>query len=474
MPLPAQAGPRGAAPPCPLPASVSPAGAHGPGAPEAIGAGGGVAPPGAGQDPAAGKLGGGCSLVPAPPAPRAPGQPPPPPGSFCHVGRAGARRPARSQGLAPPGRLELGGRIPHSAGGAGNRGDSGCRWRPVGPGAGPCPAPRPPSREPRSPQATALPPPVTRPFALPPQRWPQPAAMAASDELQFHEFDEAADLLAMDPDATTTSLSGRQSQVAVNLGSSEEGELGEETDKTELLSGQKQQPGFWTFQYYQTFFDVDSHQVLARLKGSLLPLPGKNFVQHHLRNNPDLYGPFWICATLAFTLAASSNVASALERRSDPSFRYSPQFHKVPVAGAVVYCYAWLAPLALWGYLQWRKGLSGQVDSYSFLETACVYGYSLFAYIPASILWLLPAAWLQWLLLACAAALSGSVLVLAFWPLLRADSRVAALALLAAILALHVLLAVGCKVPHSTAHPSPPQPKVPPPGPANTSGPLHQ
>ncbi|KAG6925969.1 Yip1 domain family member 2 [Chelydra serpentina] len=309
--------------------------------------------------------------------------------------------------------------------------------------------------------------------------------MATSDELKFHEFDEAADLLAVNPDATTTSISERQSHMAVNMSPGyEEGELGEETDNTELLSDQKQQPSFWTFEYYQTFFDVDTYQVLDRIKGSLLPLPGKNFVRHHLRNSPDLYGPFWICATLAFTLAVSSNVSHALEKRGDPTFHYSPQFHKVTVAGAVIYGYAWLAPLALWGYLQWRKGRSSHVGSYSFLETVCVYGYSLFVYIPTSILWLIPAAWLQWLLMAFAAALSGSLLVLAFWPLLRSDSKPATLATLAAMVSLHVLLAVGCKLYFFQTLPStvPPlhplvtaqQPKVVLPRPANASAPLRR
>uniref|UniRef100_A0A8C8RVA2 Protein YIPF n=1 Tax=Pelusios castaneus TaxID=367368 RepID=A0A8C8RVA2_9SAUR len=285
--------------------------------------------------------------------------------------------------------------------------------------------------------------------------------MAAADELKFQEFDEAADLLAVDPDATTTSISERQSHMAVNMGSShEEDELGEETDKTELLSGQKKQPSFWTFEYYQTFFDVDTYQVLDRIKGSLLPLPGKSFVRHHLQTNPDLYGPFWICATLAFTLAVSSDVSRALERRANPAFHYSPQFHKVPVAGLIIYGYAWLVPLALWGYLHWRQGRSVHVNSYSFLETVCIYGYSLFIYIPTSILWLIPAPWLQWLLLALAVALSGSMLVLAFWPLLRTGSKIATLAALAAVVSLHALLALGCKlyffqIPAGTAPPPP-------------------
>lgn len=63
------------------------------------------------------------------------------------------------------------------------------------------------------------------------------------------------------------------------------------------------------------------------------------------------------------------------------------------------------------------------------------------------VLWLIPAAWLQWLLLAVAALLSASVLALTFWPLVRADGRATALAVVAAVVSLHTLLAVGCKVP---------------------------
>ena len=29
----------------------------------------------------------------------------------------------------------------------------------------------------------------------------------------------------------------------------------------QLLAGQRKQPPFWTFEYYQTFFDVDTYQV---------------------------------------------------------------------------------------------------------------------------------------------------------------------------------------------------------------------
>ncbi|XP_008055757.1 protein YIPF2 isoform X3 [Carlito syrichta] len=160
--------------------------------------------------------------------------------------------------------------------------------------------------------------------------------MATADELTFHEFEEATNLLAETPDAATTRIDQLtpQGHVAVTVGSDigygAEDEV-EESDKTALLQD-KQQPGVWTFAYYQSFFDVDTSQVLDRIKGSLLPRPGHNFVQHHLRNRPDLYGPFWICATLAFVLAVTGNLTLVLAQRRDPSIHYSPQFHKGPVA----------------------------------------------------------------------------------------------------------------------------------------------
>ncbi|XP_025771550.1 protein YIPF2-like [Puma concolor] len=98
--------------------------------------------------------------------------------------------------------------------------------------------------------------------------------MAAADELAFHEFEEASNLLAETPDAVTTSGSSQltpQGHVAVAVdsgGSYGAEEEVEESDKTALLQ-EKQQPGFWTFGYYQSFFDVDTCQVPGRIKAML-------------------------------------------------------------------------------------------------------------------------------------------------------------------------------------------------------------
>lgn len=118
----------------------------------------------------------------------------------------------------------------------------------------------------------------------------------------------------------------------------------------------------------------------------------------------------------------------------------------VTIAAVVIFLYAWLVPLGVWGFLTWRQREERQQSGYSFLETVCVYGYSLFIYIPTSVLWILPFEWLRWLLIMVAMVISGSVLVLTFWPVVRDDTKVTAFATVATIVVLHALLSIGCKM----------------------------
>lgn len=116
------------------------------------------------------------------------------------------------------------------------------------------------------------------------------------------EFDEAAELLSADPGASTLSMSASHSStstaaaqdVKLDLSEDEEGQeessevwrvflfcfendcvpatQGEVSFKTgdksyvcsQLLGGQKTTGGFWTFEYYQSFFNVDTVQVRHR------------------------------------------------------------------------------------------------------------------------------------------------------------------------------------------------------------------
>ncbi|XP_064445176.1 protein YIPF1 isoform X1 [Mirounga angustirostris] len=271
------------------------------------------------------------------------------------------------------------------------------------------------------------------------------------DSHPMREFGDAA-TSAANPDTTTIHIEGpsesptHQPGLPRGSGGEEDDELlgNDDSDKTELLAGQKKSSPFWTFEYYQTFFDVDTYQVFDRIKGSLLPIPGKNFVRLYIRSNPDLYGPFWICATLVFAIAISGNLSNFLIHLGEKTYHYVPEFRKVSIAATIIYAYAWLVPLALWGFLMWRNSKVMNIVSYSFLEIVCVYGYSLFIYIPTAVLWIIPQKAVRWILVMIALGVSGSVLAMTFWPAVREDNRRIALATIGTIVLLHTLLSVGC------------------------------
>lgn len=271
---------------------------------------------------------------------------------------------------------------------------------------------------------------------------------SANDPFQFKEFEEAGSLLEANRDAVTISIQDEDvksdKQRKAGADGYEEDPMTDD-DSTQLLSGQKESAPFWTFEYYQKFFDVETHHVKERIIGSVLPWPGKNFIHVYLRRNPDLYGPFWICTTLVFAIAISGNISNFLVHLGKPNYKYTPEFQKVTIAATAIFSYAWLVPLALWGFLLWRGNKIMNLVSYSFMEIVCVYGYSLAIYVPAVVIWILPYEWVRWCSVVVALCLSGSVLVMTFWPTVRDDHPKVMVATMAAIVTLNILLAVGCK-----------------------------
>ncbi|XP_033838859.1 protein YIPF1 [Periophthalmus magnuspinnatus] len=273
------------------------------------------------------------------------------------------------------------------------------------------------------------------------------------DPFEFQDFDDSGNLLGPSRDAVTISIededevkfNSQKKTADPSVGAYEEDPVSSD-DQTKLLSGQKKNAAFWTFEYYQQFFDIDTYHVKERILGSVLPWPRKNFIHTYLRRNPDLYGPFWICTTLVFAIAISGNISTFLVNLGNPNYKYTPEFRKVTIAATAIFSYAWLVPLALWGVLLWRSNKVTNLVSYSFMEIVCVYGYSLAVYIPAVIIWIVPFMWLQWLSIMIALCLSGSVLMITFWPAVRDDHPKVYIAILSTIVTFNVLLAVGCKM----------------------------
>ncbi|XP_073988460.1 protein YIPF2 [Rhodnius prolixus] len=192
----------------------------------------------------------------------------------------------------------------------------------------------------------------------------------------------------------------------------------------------------FSLRFYQDLFDVNTDEVINRIKWSMVPNPRVNYLQNYIRNKPDLYGPFWICVTLVFTIAASGNLAEYLQTAAARNYHWKYDFHAITAAGTVIFCYAWLLPVILWAILHLYGNEQFKLN---LLELLCVYGYTLSIFVPLSVLWVIPIHWIQWTLVAVGAVASGTVLITsvysAFTPKLYP--------LLAAALILHILLATS-------------------------------
>ncbi|CAH1159533.1 unnamed protein product [Phaedon cochleariae] len=201
---------------------------------------------------------------------------------------------------------------------------------------------------------------------------------------------------------------------------------------------------FWTLEYYQKFFDVDTSDVVDRIIASITP-KWDNTLKHHLRTKPDLYGPFWISVTLIFTIAISGNIANYLQN-ANARYHWKYDFHLVSYAATTIFLYVSFIPFILWGLLKWTtqindvEGLEEEIVP-GVLELICVYGYSLFIYIPVSILWSIQINILQWVLVLFGTFISGSVLLLTLLPALRLSRHKFLLSL--GIVTCHLLLAAG-------------------------------
>lgn len=158
---------------------------------------------------------------------------------------------------------------------------------------------------------------------------------------------------------------------------------------------------FFSFEYYQTYFDVDTMTVVERVVNSIIPKRAPtDYLQLNIGTSPDLYGPIWIVITLIFTIAISGNMASYLQNAGDHHWRYN--FHLVSVAATIIVLYTSLMPLAIWALLKWfdrPTDLDESPYTPSLLSLVCLYGYSLAIYIPVSILWTIQISVFQYLLM---------------------------------------------------------------------------
>ncbi|KHJ44043.1 Yip1 domain protein, partial [Trichuris suis] len=180
-------------------------------------------------------------------------------------------------------------------------------------------------------------------------------------------------------------------------------------------------PPLFSLQFCQQFFDVDTAVVIRRVLYSMVPRLNMNFITQSIRPHPDLFGPFWIALTLLFTACVGNQLGEMFNAiHGDGTVRHAVlNFRIVTLMASVIFAYAFLVPGLFIVFFIWRN----MDDMYTLLELICSYGYSLSVFIPISLLWAINIQWFRWLLTLFGVFLSGGVLLLSIWPVVRKHSR---------------------------------------------------
>jgi len=272
--------------------------------------------------------------------------------------------------------------------------------------------------------------------SAPPPRPPKPAKIPESDEVSF-EDEQAGDdrptegsLFGDEAEkkAAKASYAPRKSRLFDFFSGKEEGndDGGDDGGEGKPKEGNSEDPDapadggkpekeerhwyhFWKPSFYRIYFDVDTTDVMRRFLAGLVPI-GQPFFER-VKENPDFYGPLWITTTILFLLAICSNFASYiayLNAGEERHWDYS--FGKLSAAAGVLYGFLIFVPLLLWVLLRFVVG-----SQVKYIQTSCVYGYSLAAFIVATPLCIIPSEWARWIAIIIAAVDSCITLTISQW-----------------------------------------------------------
>ncbi|XP_027367129.1 protein YIPF1 homolog [Abrus precatorius] len=154
---------------------------------------------------------------------------------------------------------------------------------------------------------------------------------------------------------------------------------------------------------YKPYFDVDTSDVLERIKDSLYPFRGT--FKEKTASNPDLYGPFWICTTLIFVAASIGTFVTYIAHKlKNQEWNYD--INMVTWSAGLFYGYVTIVPLCLYVILKYFSVPSGLVQLF------CLYGYSLFVFIPALCMSVVPWEIVRWLVAGVAGFMSATFVAL--------------------------------------------------------------
>jgi hypothetical protein len=207
-------------------------------------------------------------------------------------------------------------------------------------------------------------------------------------------------------------------------------------------SSTNQNISIWSIEYYQSYFNITTNQVLSRImKTFTFPLKDNHFLEYVKENGgADIWAPFWIVTTLIVLLVISSNIGGLFnfqrainELRNNASSgngtsdnpgkfpmpnktiaEWTADFSIISMGASVLYSYLLLAPMILYFSMKWKN-----INGLSLVESWSIYGYSFAIVVPSVIFCILNYGWLRWLLLLLSFAYSAAFLISNLMPLWR-------------------------------------------------------
>ncbi|KAK7337795.1 hypothetical protein VNO77_18382 [Canavalia gladiata] len=171
-------------------------------------------------------------------------------------------------------------------------------------------------------------------------------------------------------------------------------------------SDEPQQGGWlrtFTVAAYKPYFDIDTSDVIERIIDSLFPFRGT--FNEKTATNPDLYGPFWICTTLIFVAASIGTFVTYIAHKLK-SQEWNYDINLVTWSAGLFYGYVTIVPLCLYVILKYFSAPAG------FVQLLCLYGYSLFVFIPALCMSVVPLEIFRWVIAGVAGFMSATFVAL--------------------------------------------------------------
>jgi hypothetical protein len=139
--------------------------------------------------------------------------------------------------------------------------------------------------------------------------------------------------------------------------------------------------GCLSVRYYQPFFDVDTEDVVTRIKSASFFCKRPELFLNQIGDKPDAYGPVWIATTLVFVVAVTSHAHLFLSSwMLGETLEYD--FQSIVTAASVVFGFTAAVPTVIWFIFKQLLETQYQIR---LITALCLYGYSLFVFIPAAV-----------------------------------------------------------------------------------------